>query len=104
MSTDAPSADADPQRRLKRGELVHVKPGSRHPIYADLPMGGWSGTIERMQKKGRLRRYWVRFSDAATLTSHEVSYRPAEKRGNESKSPANTAAASTASQSLSTVA
>ena len=87
MSTDhtTPSSQPSPDagRRLRRGDVVHVKPGSPHPVYADLPMGGWSGTIERIQKQkhGHLRRCWVRFFNSTTGRLHPV-YEDRERRDN----------------------
>lgn len=76
------SAEAD--RRLQCGDVVHVKPGTPHPIYPDLPMGGWSGTIGRIQKHKRLplRRCWVQFFKSTTDRLHPV-YEDRERRDND---------------------
>jgi hypothetical protein len=88
MSADHTNQGSQPSpevgRRLRRGDVVHVKPGSPHPIYTDLPMGGWSGTIEQTQKQkhGHLRRCWVRFFKSTTDRLHPV-YEDRERRDNE---------------------
>ncbi|HQU47150.1 MAG TPA: hypothetical protein PK867_30375, partial [Pirellulales bacterium] len=87
MSTDhtTPGSQPLPEAggRLRCGDVVHVKPGSRHPMYADLPMGGWSGTVERIQKHktDRRRRCWVCFFDSTTERLHPV-YEDRERRDN----------------------
>jgi hypothetical protein len=77
------SSETPRLRRFKRGDVVHVRPGTRHPIYADLPMGGWTGTIERIERhrlhKGR--RYWVHFLNSTTDRLHPV-YADRESRDN----------------------
>jgi len=78
-------ASQQPSRhRLKRGDLVHVRPGARHPIYPDLPMGGWTGTIERVQRhrEYKHRRYWVHFLPSTTERLHPI-YLDREERDND---------------------
>ncbi|MGH7135114.1 MAG: hypothetical protein ACREHD_05195 [Pirellulales bacterium] len=76
-----PVPDEEIQRPLRRGDVVHVKPGSGHPTYPDLPMGGWSGTVEEVQqhKSSRRRRCWVRFLDSTVTRLHPV-YEDRERR------------------------
>lgn len=88
MSTEHTDQGSPPPtevaRRLRRGDVVHIKPGSPHSNYPDLPMGGWSGTIEQIQrqKRGPLRRCWVRFFKSTTDRLHPV-YEDRERRDNE---------------------
>ncbi|HET6883421.1 MAG TPA: SEC-C metal-binding domain-containing protein [Pirellulales bacterium] len=88
MSTDPTSSAsrsplANRRRRLKRGDVVHVKPGTPHPVYSDLPMGGWTGTIEIVQrhKYAKHHRYWVHFLKSTTDCLHPV-YADREVRDN----------------------
>lgn len=87
MSTDSASnkgSAADKRRRRpKRGIAVYVKPGSRHPIYPDLPIGGWSGVVERIQRSrdSNERRCWVHFSQSTTDRLHPI-YAERERRDN----------------------
>jgi hypothetical protein len=78
-----PVNDAEHQRPLRRGDIVHVKAGSAHPVYPDLPMGGWSGTVERIvrHKRDGRRRCWIRFFDSTTARLHPV-YEDREWRDN----------------------
>jgi hypothetical protein len=84
ISASDPASERPSWRRLKRGDVVHVRPGSAHVIYADLPMGGWSGTIERVQRhrKSRHRRCWVHFLTSTTERLHPV-YIDREERDND---------------------
>ena len=91
MSTEPtlPASDPATQQaflcRLKHGDVVHVRPGARHPIYPDLPMGGWTGTIEGVQrhrKDRERRRYWVHFLPSTTDRLRPV-YLDREERDND---------------------
>jgi hypothetical protein len=79
-----PLSAEKPQRPLRRGDVVHVKAGSPHSTYPDLPMGGWSGTVERIerQKSSGRRRCWVHFFDSTVARLHPV-YEDRERRDND---------------------
>ena len=40
----------DKKPKFTTGDLVRVKPGTTDPDYPDLPMGGWSGTVVRVNR------------------------------------------------------
>ena len=47
--------------RFQVGDKVRVKPGIRDPVFPDVPLGGWSGSVtEIIKEKGQIN-YLVKF-------------------------------------------
>ena len=64
--------------KFKVGDKVRVKHGVRDTDYPDIPLGGWAGTISKVQGNGD---YDVRWSRETLANIHPVVEKRCEKDG-----------------------
>jgi hypothetical protein len=55
------SSAAPPQ--FASGATVRVRPGVFSSHYSDIPMGGWSGTVEPVRRRAGMPMYLVHWND-----------------------------------------
>jgi hypothetical protein len=53
---------------------VRVKPGTKHPNFPDIPIGGWSGTIAKVEERPGPATYFIEW-DQRTLDAMHPVYR-----------------------------
>jgi hypothetical protein len=54
------------------GDKVRVKPGVQHPEFADIPLGGWSGTIEDVEPSDDETIYQIGWDRRTLAAMHSV--------------------------------
>jgi len=67
--------------RFSIGDAVHVKAGTKDPDYADMPIGGWAGTILEVIPKANSTGYLVEWNERTLAAMHPV-YRTRCERDN----------------------
>jgi hypothetical protein len=63
-----------PAAAFDAGDLVRVKPGIVHPAYPDLPLSGWTGTVEEIAWLVPIG-YGVCWTDATLDSVHPVYFK-----------------------------
>ena len=76
MARKKPSGKKSPPApaRFAVGDRVRVKPGTTDPDFADIPLGGWAGTITEVNPREKPPTYLVEW-DAYTLANMHPVYR-----------------------------
>jgi hypothetical protein len=54
------------------GTIVRVKPGTMDPGFADIPLGGWTGTIQNVDQHAQPRLYHVQWNQDTLDQMHPV--------------------------------
>src|SRR5437763_1289474 len=54
------------------GMIVRVKPGTMDPDFADIPLGGWTGTILEVDEQSYPKTYLVKWNQDALDQMHPV--------------------------------
>ena len=75
-----------PASRFRSGDKVRVKQGVRDPDFADIPLGGWVGTIREVsQAKGEVT-YLIAWHKATLRVMHPIYKKRCERDGLEMES------------------
>lgn len=67
-----------------KGDPVCVKPGTVHPEYPDIPLGGWVGQVRRIRWLVPVA-YWVEWSEATLSQVHPVYFKRQQRDGEKAK-------------------
>lgn len=60
------------QAKFAVGMIVRVKAGTMAPDFADIPLGGWTGTIEDVDQQARSRVYLIEWNQDTLDQMHPV--------------------------------
>ncbi len=60
------------QAKFSVGMIVRVKAGTMDPDFADIPLGGWTGTIEDVDQQARSRVYLIEWNQDTLDQMHPV--------------------------------
>ena len=77
--------DKGPQTpaRFAVGALVRVKPGTTTPDYPDVPLGGWTGTIQEVDRRSSPPLYYIEWNQYTLDHMHPVYRNRCERDGME---------------------
>ena len=80
-SASWPSDDASPLPKRPRitlpprftiGDVVRVRPGIADPDFPDIPLGGWAGFVEEINRRGPVLTYLIAWNDRTLEQMHPV--------------------------------
>jgi len=72
--------------RFAAGTLVRVKPGTTDPDFADIPLGGWAGTIREVDQRSAPPTYLIEWNEYTLDHMHPVFRKRCERDGLEMES------------------
>lgn len=72
--------------RFEPGVKVRVKHGVRDPDFADIPLGGWAGTVKEIEKAKGETTYLIAWDRTTLQGMHPVYKKRCERDGLESES------------------
>jgi hypothetical protein len=67
--------------RFEPGSKVRVKHGVRDPDFADIPLGGWAGTVKEVEQARGETTYLITWDRATLRAMHPVYKRRCERDG-----------------------
>lgn len=67
--------------KFSAGTQVQVKAGVKDPDYPDIPLGGWSGIIEKVDRNSRPIRYLIEWDEHTLANMHPVYRNRCERDG-----------------------
>ena len=70
-----------PERDYAVGDKVRVRRGVPDPVYPDLPLGGWAGSVAEVDVRSPPPMYFVRWSRETLRQVHPIYERRAERDG-----------------------
>ncbi len=70
-----------PRRQYAAGDRVRVRRGVTDPEYADLPLGGWAGTVADVDTRPSPPTYLIRWDRETLRQAHPVYKRRSERDG-----------------------
>jgi hypothetical protein len=70
-----------PPARFAAGDQVRVRPGITDPDFADIPLGGWAGTITEVDERSAPPTYLIGWNQRTLEHMHPVYRKRCERDG-----------------------
>src|SRR5436305_14950284 len=82
----ASTQDGSPPPRFEPGMKVRVRLGVRDPDFADIPLGGWAGTVKEIERAKGETTYLIAWDRDTLRGMHPVFKKRCERDGLELES------------------